>query len=157
MMISKLFKPEFIKTGMEAGDKDEAFEELVDVFCKATQLGIREEVLEAVWERENKMSTGIRKGIAIPHGKSIAINKVYGVLGISRQGIDYDALDGEPVYLVFMIITPQMETETHLRILGRLSELLQNPQFFTDLAIQTDSAAASRVIEKYEHFLTVTD
>jgi PTS system fructose-specific IIC component/PTS system nitrogen regulatory IIA component len=103
------------------------------------------------------MSTGIQKGIAVPHGKSNAVDRVYGVLGISKQGIDYDALDGEPVYLLFMVIGPQSSTEKHLRFLKRLAELLENPQFFTDLAAQNDSAQASAVIKKYENILTALD
>ncbi|MDR2701114.1 MAG: PTS sugar transporter subunit IIA [Spirochaetaceae bacterium] len=157
MIISELFKPEFIKIGLEAEDKDEAFEELVDAFCQASRLTIREEMLDAIREREQKMSTGVHKGIAIPHGKTGAVDKVYGVLGISRQGIDYDALDGQPVYLLFMLLIPQTETESHLRILKRLAELLEDPQFFTDLAAQNTPFAASEVIRKYETILTTID
>jgi PTS system fructose-specific IIC component/PTS system nitrogen regulatory IIA component len=157
MLLSELFKPEFIKIGMEAEDKDEAFEELADVFCQASRLTIREEVLEAIRERERKMSTGIRKGIAVPHGRVSTIDKVYGVLGISRQGIDYDALDGEPVYLLFLILAPQSKSEMHLRVLKRLAEMLQNPEFFTELAAQNDPASASDIIGKYENILTSID
>jgi PTS system fructose-specific IIC component/PTS system nitrogen regulatory IIA component len=157
MFLSELFPPEFIKIGLEAEDKDEVFEELADVFCHASRLDIREDILEAIRERERKMSTGIQKGIAVPHGKSNAIDRVYGVLGISKKGIDYDALDGEPVYLLFMVIGPQSSTEKHLRILKRLAELLENPQFFTDLAAQNDPAQASAVIKKYENILTALD
>jgi PTS system fructose-specific IIC component/PTS system nitrogen regulatory IIA component len=157
MFLSELFPPEFIKIGLEAEDKDEAFEELADAFCQASRLNIREDILDAVRERERKMSTGIQKGIAVPHGKSNSVDRVYGVLGISKRGIDYDALDGEPVYLLFMVIGPQSGTEKHLRILKRLAELLQNPQFFTDLAAQNDPASASNIIKKYENILTSID
>ncbi|GHV86420.1 hypothetical protein AGMMS50230_20280 [Spirochaetia bacterium] len=157
MVLSELFKPEFIKIGLEAEDKDEAFEELADAFCQASRLNIREEILEAIRERERKMSTGIQKGIAIPHGKTSAVDRVSAFLGVSRRGIDYDALDGEPVYLLFMIIAPQTEIEKHLRILKRLAELLQNPQFFTDLAAQNDPAAVNGIIRKYESILTALD
>jgi PTS system fructose-specific IIC component/PTS system nitrogen regulatory IIA component len=157
MIISELFRPEFIKIGLEAEDKDEAFEELVDAFCQASRLNIREEMLDAVRKREQKMSTGVHKGIAIPHGKTGVVDKIHGVLGISRQGVDYDALDGQPVYLLFMLLIPQAETESHLRILKRLAELLEDPQFFTDLAAQNTPAAASEVIRKYETILTTID
>jgi PTS system fructose-specific IIC component/PTS system nitrogen regulatory IIA component len=157
MLLSELFPPEFIKIGLEAEDKDEVFEELADAFCHASHLDIREDILEALRERERKMSTGIQKGIAVPHGKSNAVDRVYGMLGISKQGIDYDALDGEPVYLLFMVIGPQSSTEKHLRVLKRLAELLENLQFFTDLASQNDPAQASAVIKKYENILTALD
>ncbi|MDR1389421.1 MAG: PTS sugar transporter subunit IIA [Treponema sp.] len=157
MALSDLFTPEFIKIGIEAEDKDEAFEELADAFCQASKLDIREEILDAVREREAKMSTGIQKGIAVPHGRTGAVDRVRGILGISRRGIDYDALDGEPVYLLFMVLAPQTETEKHLRVLKRLAEMLQDPRFFTDLAAQNDSAAAAAVIKKHESILAALD
>jgi PTS system fructose-specific IIC component/PTS system nitrogen regulatory IIA component len=156
MLVSELFLPEYIKIGLEAEDKDEAFEELVDAFCHVSKLDVREEALEALRERERLMSTGVQKGIAIPHGKTGAINRVYGMLGISRQGIDYDSLDGEPVYLLFMLLGPQLNPEAHLRLLKRVAELLQNPQFFTDLAAQTDPVKANAVIKKYEDVLAAS-
>jgi PTS system fructose-specific IIC component/PTS system nitrogen regulatory IIA component len=157
MLLSELFESDFIKIGLEAEDKDEAFEELADAFCEASHLKIREEILNAIRNRERKMSTGIQKGIAVPHGRVASIDKVYGILGISRQGIDYDALDDEPVYLLFLILAPQTESELHLRILKRLAEMLQNPQFFTDLAAQNDPAAANAIIRKYENILIAID
>ena len=150
MFLYEAFPPELIKVGLEAEDKDEVFEELVNRFCEAKKSGAREEILEALWERESKMSTGIQKGIAIPHGKTTAIDGIYGILGVSKKGIDYDALDGQPVYLVFMLIVPQTESEMHLRILKRLAELLDNHQFYADLLAQNDSNSASRIIKKYE-------
>lgn len=157
MFLYELYRPEFIKVGLEAEDKDEAFEELVDQFCHAANSNAREEILEAVKERERKMSTGIKKGIAIPHGKTSAVDFIYGVLGISKTGVDYDALDGEPVYIMFMILAPAKDTELHLRLLKRLAELLDNPQFYTELAAQNDAQGAWQVIKKYEEILTARD
>jgi PTS system fructose-specific IIC component/PTS system nitrogen regulatory IIA component len=157
MFLNEIFPPELIKVDLEAEDKDEAFEELVDYLCQAEQLNIREEILEALRQREAKMSTGIQKGIAIPHGKTNAMNDLRGVLGISRKGVDYESLDGEPVYLLFMLIAPIHESEKHLRVLKRLSELLENPQFYIDLQSQKDAAGAYKVICKYEDVLTSLD
>ncbi|MDR1566730.1 MAG: PTS sugar transporter subunit IIA [Treponema sp.] len=150
MFLHEVFPPELIKIGLESDDKDEVFEELVDQFCQAEKSDAREEILEALREREAKMSTGIQKGIAVPHGKTNAINNVRGVLGISKKGIDYDALDGQPVYLLFMLLAPQKDSEKHLRLLKRLAGLLDNPQFYTELVSQTDPHAAHGVIKKYE-------
>ena len=150
MFLYEAFPPELIKIRLEAEDKDEVFEELVDQFCQVKKLNVREDVLEALRERESKMSTGIQKGIALPHGKTNAIEKVYGILGISRKGIDYDALDGQPVYLLFMLIAPPSDSEKHLRLLKRLAELLNNPQFYTELLVQNDPRNANGIIKKYE-------
>ena len=157
MFLQNVFPPEFIKVNVEAEDKDEAFEELVDYFCQAHQANIRGDLLAALKEREAKMSTGIQKGIAIPHGSTNAVETVTGVLGISRNGIDYDALDGNPVYLLFMIVAPREDSETHLRILKRLAELLENPEFSTDLQSQKDAQGAYRVICKFEDKLVALD
>jgi PTS system fructose-specific IIC component/PTS system nitrogen regulatory IIA component len=157
MYLYDVFRPDFIKIGMEAEDKDEAFEELADKFCQAKNSDDREEILNALREREAKMSTGIHKGIALPHGKTNAVDTIYGVLGISKKGIDYDALDGQPVYLLFMLLAPQRDSEMHLRLLKRLACLLDNPQFYTDLVAQNDAAGANGVIRKYEDILLASD
>ena len=150
MFLHEVFPLECIKVHLEAEDKDEAFEELVDYLCQTGLTDARDEILTAIRQREAKMSTGIHKGIAIPHGSTTAIDRVRGVLGISRNGIDYDALDGEPVYLLFMIIAPTVETETHLHILKRMAELFENPEFYVDLQSQKDAHGAYKVICNYE-------
>jgi PTS system fructose-specific IIC component/PTS system nitrogen regulatory IIA component len=157
MFLHDVFRPELIKVDLEALDKDEAFEEMVDHFCQAERSNVREEILDALREREAKMSTGIHKGIGIPHGKTNAVENVCGVLGISRRGIDYDALDGEPVYLIFMVLIPQKDTEKHLRILKRMAELLENPQFYIELVAQKDAQGAYNVIKKYEDVFSVLE
>ncbi|MDR2746454.1 MAG: PTS sugar transporter subunit IIA [Treponema sp.] len=150
MFLHEVFPARCIRVDLEAEDKEEAFEEMVDHFCQVTRNDAREEILEALREREAKMSTGIHKGIAVPHGKTNGVDDVFGFLGISRKGIDYDALDGEPVYLLFMILAPPKDSEKHLRILKRLAELLENPQFYMDLLSQRDPQGAYGVICKYE-------
>jgi PTS system fructose-specific IIC component/PTS system nitrogen regulatory IIA component len=157
MFLYEVFPPELIKVGLEAEDKEEAFEEMVDQFCQAVKTNAREEILESLRIRESKMSTGIQKGIAIPHGKTNAVDAVYGILGISKKGVDYDALDGEPVYLLFMMLAPPKDTEQHLRLLKRLAELLDNPQFYTDLITQVDAQGAHGIMKKYEDVLITLD
>jgi PTS system fructose-specific IIC component/PTS system nitrogen regulatory IIA component len=153
VFLNEIYRPEFIKVGLEAEDKEEVFEELADQFCHAAKSDVREEILAAIREREAKMSTGMRQGIAIPHGKTPAVDRLYGVLGISKRGVDYDALDGKPVYLLFLILTPEKDTEKHLKALKRLAELLDNPQFYTDLVVQNTAQGAHGIIKKYEDIL----
>ena len=150
MFLYEAFPPELIKIGLEAEDKDEVFEELTAQFCQAKKSSARKEILEAVWKRESKMSTGIQKGIAIPHGKVGSLQNVHGILGISKKGIEYDALDDQPVYLLFMVLATKTDSEMQLRLLKRLSELLDNPQFYTELLAQNDPLNAGKIIKKYE-------
>ena len=150
MLLYDVFPPELIIIGLESENKDELFEELADKFCQIKKTQGREEILKALWERENKMSTGVQKGIAIPHGKSPTLESIYGILGISKKGIDYDSLDGQPVYIVFTLLAPVTEAEVHLRLLKRLAELLYNHEFYTDLLRQKEPKGASQIIKKYE-------
>jgi PTS system fructose-specific IIC component/PTS system nitrogen regulatory IIA component len=76
------------------------------------------------------------------------------VLGISRKGVQYDSLDGEPVYLLFMIITPMDDSEEYLRLLKHLSELMEIPQFQRELVSQKDPQEAFKVIKRFEEKLT---
>jgi PTS system fructose-specific IIC component/PTS system nitrogen regulatory IIA component len=157
MILQDVLLPEFIKINMEAEDKEEAFEELVDYYCQADNSDAHVEILEAIVSREAKMSTGIHKGIAIPHGKTSAVNSLRGVLGISQKGIQYDSLDGEPVFLLFMIISPMEDSENYLRLLRHLAALMEIPQFQIELQVQKDPQSAYKIIRKYEEMLIDED
>jgi len=154
MILQDVFLPEFIKVDIEAEDKDEAFEELVAYYCNADKNDAHEEILSSVLRRELKMSTGIHKGIAVPHGKTNAVKTLRGVLGISQKGVQYDALDGEPVYLLFMLISPLEDSEKYLRLLKHLSELIEIPQFQTELQSQKDPGSAFKILRKFEELLS---
>jgi len=158
MILQDVLLPEFIKIDMEAEDKDEAFEELVAWYCqadksKSSKQGLHDAILDAINVREAKMSTGIHKGIAVPHGKTDAVENMCGVLGISSKGVQYDSLDGEPVYLLFMIIAPMQDSEKHLRLLKHLAELMEIPEFQIELQSQKDPQGAFKVIRKFEEML----
>ena len=150
MFLYEVFPPERIVMRLESENKDEVFEELVDQFCQMEQINGNVNILEALWERESKMSTGVIRGVAIPHAQTPAAVKISGILGISKRGIDYDALDGQPVHLVFMIFAPPSDTETYLGMLKRLAGLLENHQFIKELSSQNDPQGVSGIIKKYE-------
>ena len=156
MFLHEIFSPDLIKVGLDAEDKSKAFEELTDLFCQTKKFCTREEVLAALWERESRMTTGIQKGVAIPHGKTGALDGIHGVLGISKKGVDYDALDDHPVHLLFMILAPVTDSGEYLQLLKRLAKLLDNHQFHADLLAENDPARVNRVIKEYEdsHFVS---
>ncbi len=158
MLLKQVFPADCIKVGLESEYKDELFEELVDVYVRAhADFADRDEIIRAINERESLMSTGIKKGIAIPHGKTPAVNGIRGVMGISKTGIDYEALDGEPVYLVFLILSSPSESEQHLRVLRNLAMLLDNPSFQADLMSAATADEANRVIQKYEETVIIAN
>jgi PTS system fructose-specific IIC component/PTS system nitrogen regulatory IIA component len=156
MQLQNILLPEFIKVNLEAGDKNEAFKELVTHYCKADKSSSHNQILDVIMKREAKMSTGIYKGIAIPHGKTDAVKKLRGALGISQKGVQYDSLDGEPVYLIFMIISPvnEEDSDEFLRMLKHLALLIEIPKFQTELQEQIDPQSAFNVICKFEEIFS---
>lgn len=153
MILQNIFKPEFIKIDIEAVEKDEAFKELVDFYCKTSRFKARDEILKAIMLREAKMSTGIHKGVAVPHGKTAEVKDIQALIGISQKGVSYDALDGEPVYILFMLITPLEDSDKYLRILKNIADLVENPQFQIEMRLQKDAQSVYKVICKYENLL----
>ena len=150
MLLTELFKKENIKVNLEAEDKEEVFEELVNLLVEAENLACRDQILEAIIKREKKMSTGIQKGIAIPHGKLKDVKRLYGVIGVSSQGIDYDALDGEPVNLLFMVVACEDEPGEHIKALQKIAGLLENKEFQTRLIHADSSNEVFSVLSEYE-------
>lgn len=158
MLLKQVFPVDCIKIGLESEYKEELFEELVDIYIRANaNFADRTEILRAIAEREALMSTGIKKGIAIPHGKTGSVSGIKGVIGISSSGIDYESLDGEPVYLVFLLLSSPSESEQHLRVLRNLAILLDNPSFKADLLAAASPDEANRILQKYEDNVIIAD
>jgi PTS system fructose-specific IIC component/PTS system nitrogen regulatory IIA component len=154
MNLQDILLPEFIKVNLKADDKTSAFKELVTHYCKTDNSSSYNQILDAIVKREEKMSTGIHKGIAVPHGKTDAVKKLCGALGISEKGVQYDSLDGEPVHLLFMIISPIDDSDNFLWMLKHLAQLIENPQFQAELQLQKDPQSAFNVICKFEDTLS---
>ncbi|WP_455160019.1 PTS sugar transporter subunit IIA [Treponema lecithinolyticum] len=150
MLLDKVFNPRAVNIDLKSEDKDEVFEELIEELVSVNPSLDRSVALAAVKEREAKMSTGIMSGIAVPHAKTSAVTDVQGAIGISRSGIDYDALDGKPVHLIVLILSGADSTELHLRVLKRLARLLENSEFYAELMEQKTAEAAYNVFCKYE-------
>jgi nitrogen PTS system EIIA component len=153
LSLQELFLPGRIKCRLEAEDKAEVFEELVDHLVTQFGLDSRDEILEAIKRREEKMSTGIKRGIAIPHAKTTFTRGVIGVLGISEHGIDYESLDGEPVHMLFLLVSSEEDARTHLAVLKKIALLVENPDFYRDTIAAADPEAVHRIIRKYEGIL----
>lgn len=133
--------------GLKSETKDGIIEELVNSLEVGDVITDRDKVLQAVLEREKIMSTGIGDGIAIPHGKSDAVVKLAAALGIHKRGVEFEALDGEPAYVFFLLVSPANVSGPHIKALARISRLLKNDDFKKKL-IEADSA--EEVIEAIE-------
>jgi PTS system fructose-specific IIC component/PTS system nitrogen regulatory IIA component len=157
MQLQDIFSPATFKLNLEAEDKDEVFEELVTHLTEANNIDNRDEIIAAVREREAKMSTGVQHGIAVPHGKADAVPRLMGVVGISPQGVDYDALDNQPVHLIFLLVSPVDDTGPHLKMLRNIAILLQSPQFYPDMLAAKTPEQAHRTLCRYEDTLGVQE
>lgn len=129
MRITDLLTPSLVKIGLESEDKEELFEEMVQLFIENGLLTDREAALEALFEREAKMSTGISRWIGLPHGKLEEAKGLVMAMGISRKGIEYDSLDGEPVYVVLMVFAEIGNPGPHIEALAEISRLFSIPGF----------------------------
>jgi mannitol/fructose-specific phosphotransferase system IIA component (Ntr-type) len=153
LTLQELFLPGRIKCRLEAEDKAEVFEELVDHLVTQFGLKSRDEILDAIKRREEKMSTGIKRGIAIPHAKTTFTHGVIGVLGISGPGIDYESLDGEPVHMLFLLVSSEEDAGTHLSVLKKIALLVENPDFYREAMAAGDPEKVHRIIRTYEEIL----
>ncbi len=150
MVLGEVFSPNAIIVDLQSEDKEEVIAELVEQLVAHIPGADRSQLLSSVLNREEKMSTGIMPGIAIPHGKSETLNGIHGVIGISRSGIDFDSLDGKPTYLFLLIISCTKESERHLFVLKRLAQILENKSFYKEIMEQKSPADIHRVLVRYE-------
>ena len=113
---------------LEAATKRAAIEEMVGVLVSSDRLPTEHEesVVAAIMAREEFGSTGIGRGVAVPHVKHAAVTEFTGLIGRSKSGIDFDSLDGEPVYLIVLLISPPNRPGEHLRMLESVSRVLRN-------------------------------
>ncbi|GAG16108.1 unnamed protein product [marine sediment metagenome] len=116
---------------LKARDKDAAIAELAFSLDKAGKLGKGNcrEIIKAVIKRENEASTGMGKGVAVPHVKHPAVKNVVAVIGQSSAGIDFSALDKKPVYSVILLISPADDPDKHLEAMENVFKHLQNERF----------------------------
>ncbi|MBQ6472884.1 MAG: PTS sugar transporter subunit IIA [Victivallales bacterium] len=150
MLISRLLKPSLIKLDVEASSKEELFEEMVDLFVQEGLVPDRELAVDALMERESKMSTGIAPGFALPHGKLEGIKGVLIAIGIVRDGIDFDSLDDEPVYVVLTLFSETGNPVPHIEALAEIGRLLAIPEFTGQLKNARTPEEIIRIIQENE-------
>jgi fructose-specific phosphotransferase system IIA component len=128
MRLAELLSPERIRIPLAAGTKSEVLRELVSLLPDHEDPDAREQILQAVLDRESRMSTGIGMGVAIPHGKSELVHTMEVTFGISAKPIDFESLDGEPVDLFFLLVSPPDHSGPHIKALARISRMLSSDE-----------------------------
>ena len=150
MKISELLRTNTISVDLKAKDKLDVINQLVDSLYNANLLNDKELYKKEVLRREELSSTGIGGGIGIPHGKTSAVKESALALGIFRDGVEFDSLDGEPVNIVFMIAAPESANNEHLETLSKLSILLMNDDFKNSLLNSKSAEEVLSLLDKYE-------
>ena len=126
MKITDILKQESIIENLASTDKASTLEEL-SIFLKSKGLvSNKENLLNALMEREKLGSTGIGENVAIPHAKISEINQIITIFGRSKEGIEFDSLDKKPVHFIYLVLAPANSSGQHLKVLARISRLLKN-------------------------------
>jgi PTS system nitrogen regulatory IIA component len=133
VLLSELLSADRVKVPLGGRTKDDLLRELVELAVPSRDGDARAAVLAAVHERERELSTGIGSGIAIPHGKTARVDQLVMSAGIASVPVDFDALDGQPVELFFMLVGPESASGAHVKALARISRLLRRESLRNDL------------------------
>ncbi len=152
MQLGEILHEGVIKTRLEAENKYETIEELVDLLIDAQDIpfSLRDHIVEAVLEREKSMSTGMDHGVALPHASSEKVDDIIGALGVAPEGIPFETLDGQPARLVILLIMPRHNFQGHVRTLAGIAHLLANPGFREAVINATEPKTVLRLIENAE-------
>ena len=143
---------EFVKVDLKATDKWDAISQLNTFLIRTHRVEhlSENELYESICKREKEMSTAIGEGIAIPHGHIEKGPAIQGVMGICRDGIDFEAPDGEPVKLILLIVTPNNKRDVHLKVLASLSKMMSNQKIRNRLIAALSPEDAMEIIESEE-------
>lgn len=151
MNIFSLLDPQTVFPALKAKDKAEILDKLVSSLQNNVSNGEVEKIREAVMERENIMSTGVGKGLAIPHGKAPGIQETYAAFAMLDEPVDYESIDGKPVNMVFLLVGPQSSNSLHIKLLSRISRLMNNSSFREDLRGCSSADEIIDLFKEQEH------
>ncbi len=129
MKISDILSTDVIAVNLDVADKDDAIRKVIELAAKSNKILDKEKVSKTIFEREKLVSTGVGKGFAIPHGKTDSISDVVAAFAITKEPIDFDSIDGEPVRFIFMLIGKENLLNTHIKLLSRISRLMNKDEF----------------------------
>ena len=150
MLLTHILQSKCVKVPLEGQDKESVIAELVDLLDTNGMLIDKGMVLDEVFTRERTRSTGIGSGIAIPHGKCKAVKELVMALGLAREPIEFDSVDGKPVKIIILLVSPADQTGPHIQALASISRLLLDEQFKSAIEGATSSDEAFELLSKKE-------
>ncbi|MDR1626132.1 MAG: PTS sugar transporter subunit IIA [Spirochaetia bacterium] len=146
MSLLKYLTLDTVTADLQGTAKQEIIENLLDILMKTGKVKNREAALAAVLDREKKMSTGMENGIAIPHGKTDAVDELVAAVGIMKNAVDFDALDKEPSRIFIMTLSSSQRTGPHIQFLKEISELLRSEDMRRKLLAARDPRGILQVL-----------
>ncbi len=150
MRLTDILKPINIKVPLAATNKADVIRELVDLLAVNNEIVDGSKVLEAVLDREATRTTGIGYGLAIPHGKSAGATQLTMAIGRCEQPVEFQAIDGKPVSMIWMLVSPPDKAGLHIATLARISRLMMVDRFRLDLLRAADSQGVFDTIANQE-------
>jgi fructose-specific phosphotransferase system IIA component len=151
MILTQILQPDCIKVPVESRDKEAVITELVDTLDAKGLLSDRDSVLEAVLIRERIQSTGTGAGIAIPHGKCNAVKELVLAIGIAHEPIEFNSIDGKPVTILILLVSPADQTGPHIQALATISRLMLNEEFRQQLEKVTSADEVYALLNDQEN------
>ena len=149
MLLSELLSADRVKVPLGSRTKNDVLRELVELVAAKNRADAGQ-ILASVQEREHVLSTGIGGGVAIPHGKTPYIDSLMMAAGVARDPIDFDALDGKPVQLFFLLVGPESAAGAHVKALSRISRLLRRDQLRAALVAAATPEAFLQTVRSSE-------
>lgn len=135
MKIMDFLNPEAITLDIKSKKKRDVVAELVELLAKTGEIKNKDDLVKILMARETLGSTGIGQGIGIPHGKSANAKRLIAAFGLSKEGVNFESLDGEPTHIFFLLVAPEESAGPHLKALARISRLLKD-KFFRDTLLK---------------------
>lgn len=129
MKLTDYIRPEHVKIALDGTSKADVIEELVGLLVETSDATDADAIYNAVMKREAEGSTGLERGVAIPHAKSDAVKRLSIVVGISREGVDFDSQDGKPAHLFFLMVAPTSESGPHVQAIAKIVKLIKLDKF----------------------------
>jgi mannitol/fructose-specific phosphotransferase system IIA component (Ntr-type) len=148
MDLGSLISKNTSKVSLEGQDREEVLAELVELQIRAGKVKDRDGILEALSEREAKGSTGIGGGVAIPHAKHPEVNGITVGIGVSHQGIEFDAADGGLVYIVFLVLAGLQNPGLNVEVLADVANLMHVPGVYEQIVSAANVSALLDVVQK---------
>ena len=150
MSVMDFLDDQAVSCDVKSQTKEDVIRELVGLLVKSSAIKEREvnKLVQILLDREALGSTGIGQGVAIPHGKSNCVTKLVSAFGVSRAGVTFDSLDGEPVHLFFLLVAPEDAAGPHLKALARISRLLKDKHFRDSLKVAREEKQLIKIIRE---------